>query len=146
MIPKPGGRRRTATSLLAFGLALGPAARGEAASPRPNVILIVVDDLRFDDFGAAGHPFARTPHFDRLAREGTRFLNSFAPTPLCSPSRASILTGLYTRHHGIVDNTNRSSQSHALATFPRLLRQAGLLLLGAGWFGELGAEERMHYS
>ncbi len=116
---------RTAGSVLAVGVALGSTMRTEAAASRPNVILIVVDDLRFDDFGAAGHPFVNTPHIDRLAREGARFLNSFAPTPLCSPSRAGILTGLYTRHHGILDNTDRSSMSHALATFPRRLQRAG---------------------
>lgn len=95
------------------------------ATPRPNVVLVVVDDLRFDDTGAAGHPFVKTPHVDRLAREGVRFTEFFATTPLCSPSRAGILTGLYTRHHGILDNTDRSAASHALATFPRRLQAAG---------------------
>ncbi len=100
-----------------------PSANG--ADARPNILLIVVDDLRFDDIGAAGHPFARTPHTDRLAREGARFLNFFATTPLCSPSRANILTSQYTRHHGILDNTDRSPRSHALRTFPRALHDAG---------------------
>lgn len=108
--------------LLALGLGAPPA---HGASARPNVVLVVVDDLRWDDIAAAGHPFARTPHSDRLAREGARFLNFFATTPLCSPSRASILTGQYTRRHGILDNTDRSARSHALATFPRELQQAG---------------------
>jgi N-acetylglucosamine-6-sulfatase len=96
-----------------------------AAEPRPNVLLIVVDDLRFDDFHAAGHPFAVTPHLDRVAREGAQFKNFFAVTPLCSPSRATILTGLETRHHGILDNTDRSPRSHELPTFARALRAAG---------------------
>ena len=96
-----------------------------AAEPRPNILLVVVDDLRFDDFGAAGHPFARTTHLDRLAREGAQFKNFFAVTPLCSPSRANILTGLETRHHGILDNTDRSPRSHALPTFARNLHAAG---------------------
>jgi N-acetylglucosamine-6-sulfatase len=96
-----------------------------AAEPRPNVLLIVVDDLRFDDFHAAGHPFAVTPHLDRVAREGAQFKNFFAVTPLCSPSRATILTGLETRHHGILDNTDRSPRSHELPTFARALRADG---------------------
>jgi len=108
--------------LLALGLG-APLAHGAPA--RPNVVLVVVDDLRSDDIAAAGHPFVRTPHADRLAREGARFLSFFATTPLCSPSRANILTGQYTRRHGILDNTDRSARSHALATFPRELQRAG---------------------
>ena len=96
-----------------------------AADARPNILLVVVDDLRFDDFGAAGHPFARTTHLDRVAREGAQFKNFFAVTPLCSPSRANILTGLETRHHGILDNTERSPRSHTLPTFARALHAAG---------------------
>ncbi|MBK5257356.1 MAG: sulfatase-like hydrolase/transferase [Vicinamibacteria bacterium] len=89
------------------------------------LLIVVVDDLRFDDFGAAGHPFARTPNLDRLAREGAQFKNFFAVTPLCSPSRANILTGLNTRHHGILDNTERSARSHELQTFARALHDTG---------------------
>ena len=92
---------------------------------RPNIVVVVVDDLRWDELGVAGHPFVKTPHIDRIAREGARFANAFATTPLCSPSRASLLTGLYARTHGIVDNTDRSERSHQLATFPRALHGAG---------------------
>ncbi|MGE0757625.1 MAG: sulfatase [Pirellulaceae bacterium] len=98
--------------------------RAVAASP-PNIVVILVDDLRWDDLGCAGHPFARTPHMDRIAAEGARFLNAFAVTPLCSPSRATLLTGLYPHAHGITDNTDRSALSHRLVTFPPLLQQAG---------------------
>jgi N-acetylglucosamine-6-sulfatase len=112
--------KRCLLSLLAL---LAPV--GLEAAERPNILLVVVDDLRADDLGVAGHPFVKTPHADRLARVGARFLNAFATTPLCSPSRASILTGQYTRHHGILDNTDRSARSHALATFPRELQKAG---------------------
>jgi N-acetylglucosamine-6-sulfatase len=110
--------------LAALAALLTPPGRA-AAEPRPNVLLVVVDDLRFDDFGAAGHPFARTPHLDRVAREGAQFRDFFAVTPLCSPSRANILTGLATRRHGILDNTERSPLSHRLPTFARTLQAAG---------------------
>ncbi len=110
-------------ALLAVPVAAGMSSA--AASTRPNVLLVVVDDLRWDDLGAAGHPFVRTPHIDRLAREGARFLNAFAVTPLCSPSRANILTGMYTHHHGILDNTDRSARSHALRTLARQLQAEG---------------------
>jgi len=119
-------RRFAAIGLLAPSLVAGVATQGATAEAvRPNIVLIVVDDLRFDDIGAAGHPFAKTPNIDRLAREGARFLNAFATTPLCSPSRANILTGLYAHQHGIVDNTDRSASSHALATFPQGLERTG---------------------
>ncbi len=100
---------------------------GVHAADRPNIVVVVVDDLRWDELGAAGHPFARTPQMDRIAREGVRFTQAFATTPLCSPSRASILTGQYPHTHGIVDNTERSPASHRLVTFPRLLHDAGYL-------------------
>ncbi len=110
--------------LAAFACLLLPPATS-AAEGRPNILLVVVDDLRFDDFGAAGHPFAHTANLDRVAREGAQFRNFFAVTPLCSPSRANILTGLETRHHGILDNTERSPRSHQLPTFARTLHAAG---------------------
>jgi arylsulfatase A-like enzyme len=98
-----------------------------AAADRPNLLFVLVDDLRFDDIACApgAPPFLRTPHVDRIAREGAMFTNAFATTPLCSPSRASFLTGLYAHHHGITDNTDRSPASHKLVTFPLQLQQAG---------------------
>jgi len=89
------------------------------------MIVVLVDDLRWDDIACAGHPFVKTPNIDRIAHEGARFRNAFCTTPLCSPVRASLLTGLYTHHHGILDNTDRSAASHRLKTFPRVLQKAG---------------------
>jgi len=100
-------------------------AMAAAPLPRPNIVFVLVDDLRFDELGCTGHPFAQTPHADRLAQEGALFANAFAATPLCSPSRASFLTGQYAHRHGIVDNTDRSARSHALVTWPRLLHNNG---------------------
>src|SRR6266545_7618390 len=96
-----------------------------AAARRPNIVFVLVDDLRWDELACTGHPFASTPVADRLAREGALFTNAFATTPLCSPSRASFLTGQYPHTHGITDNVNRSQRSHQLVTWPRLLHDAG---------------------
>ncbi|MDA1312116.1 MAG: sulfatase [Acidobacteria bacterium] len=96
-----------------------------AADTRPNVVFILLDDVRWDDLGAGGHPWVQTPNFDRVAHEGALFTNAFATTPLCSPNRASLLTGQYAHTHGITDNVDRSEQSHQLMTFPRLLHDAG---------------------
>jgi N-acetylglucosamine-6-sulfatase len=110
--------------LLAALAALEPPA-APAAEARPNIVFILVDDLRWDALGCAGHPFVKTPNIDRIAREGVLFRNFFITTPLCSPSRASFLTGQYVHTHGIRDNTNRGPASHKLQTFPKLLHEAG---------------------
>jgi len=104
---------------------LSLAATSGVAEERPNFVFILVDDLRWDELGCAGHSFSKTPNIDQIANEGVRFRNAFCTTPLCSPSRANLLTGLYTHHHGILDNTNRSEQSHKLETFPLMLQDAG---------------------
>ncbi|NQT12000.1 MAG: sulfatase-like hydrolase/transferase, partial [Planctomycetes bacterium] len=108
--------------LLGWG---GSRACGGETSQRPNLVIVLVDDLRWDEIGCAGHPFVKTPEVDRVAREGARFLSAFATTPLCSPVRGSLLTGLYAHAHGIVDNTDRSERSHQLQTFPRVLQREG---------------------
>src|SRR5687767_3731535 len=95
------------------------------ADRRPNIIFILVDDLRWDELGITGHPFLKTPNIDRIGREGAVFRNAFVTTPLCSPSRASFLTGQYVRTHGIRGNGDNSARSHQLVTFPRLIQQAG---------------------
>jgi N-acetylglucosamine-6-sulfatase len=123
--------RRTLLPLFALFLAASACAR--PVERRPNIVFILVDDLRWDDIRVAGHPFVETPHIDRLAADGARFLNAFATTPLCSPSRASILTGQYARTNGIIDNTARDSASHRLATLAIPLAEAGYR---TGFFGK----------
>jgi len=121
---------------IAAAVLLGAAGCGTPSRPAdrpPNVVLILVDDLRWDDLGIEGHPFAETPNIDQLAREGVRFRNAFATTPLCSPSRAAILTGQYAHTNGIIDNTARDSTSHRLETFARPLARAGYQ---TGFFGK----------
>ena len=77
--------------------------RAEAPG-RPNVLVILLDDLRWNAPGYAGHPHVRTPQIDRIANEGVNFRNAFTTTSLCSPSRASLLSGVYAHRHGVTDN------------------------------------------
>jgi len=93
----------------------------------PNIIFILVDDMRWDELSLTGHPFAKTPNLDRLGHEGVIFRNAFVCTPLCSPSRASFLTGQYPHAHWIINNDRNglSFISHTLVTFPQVLRKAG---------------------
>ncbi|MCW5962557.1 MAG: sulfatase [Bryobacterales bacterium] len=108
-----------------LGVVAGTAALTTAAqsSRRPNIVVILTDDQRWDAMGCAGHPWLKTPHIDKLAARGARFRNAFVTTSLCSPSRASILTGQYMHAHGVQDNF--TPLPDALPTFPRELQQQG---------------------
>lgn len=96
-------------SAIALLLLLPTAARGDDSPGTPlNVVMVLVDDLRHDTFGFAAHPFLETPHLDDLASGGVQFTNAFVTTSLCSPSRASFLTGQSMHHHGVIDNQRRN--------------------------------------
>ena len=92
---------------------------------RPNFLIILIDDLRFDEFGAGGHPYMKTPNIDRIAREGVLFERAFHTTPICSPNRASVLTGQYASRHGIIDNVARDAASHRLPNYHLELQRLG---------------------
>jgi arylsulfatase A-like enzyme len=91
-------------SLFALLLAFLPTA-ATAAEParKPNVVLIVADDLGWRDLGCYGSTYHKTPHIDRLAKAGARFTNFYAACPVCSPTRASILTGRYPQRMNLTD-------------------------------------------
>ncbi|MCU0228258.1 MAG: sulfatase [Bryobacterales bacterium] len=102
-----------------------------ASKPR-NVIFILTDDHRYDALGLMkAQPWLQTPQMDRLAREGAHLRNAFVTTALCSPSRASILTGLYAHKHRIVDNNTEIPDGTVF--FPAYLRKAGYK---TGFFGK----------
>ena len=77
----------------------------ERQSPQPNVVLILIDDLGWADLGVTGSTFYETRHVDALAREGVFFRNAYAASPVCSPTRASILTGKYPSRIGVSDHS-----------------------------------------
>jgi len=90
---------------------------------RPNMVFILVDDMRYDAMSAFGHPFLETPQLDWLAANGLVFDNAFVTTSLCSPSRASILTGQYAHRHQVLDNNTRLDPG--TPTFARELKENG---------------------
>jgi N-acetylglucosamine-6-sulfatase len=102
----------------------------------PNVVFVLCDDLRWDCLGVAGHPHLKTPNIDRLAKEGVHFKNAFCTTSLCSPSRATILSGLYAHGHKVLDNF--TEYPAALPSFPAQLQKAGYetVYLGKWHMGE----------
>src|SRR6059058_2190334 len=87
---------------LAFAGMVG--ARATGAEKKPNIVLILADDLGPGEVGYNGQEKIRTPNIDRLAREGKRFTNAYAPSPVCGPTRCSLLTGLDQGHAYIRDN------------------------------------------
>ena len=91
---------------LAPGLseAQAPAAAQAPTTRKPNIILILADDLGYSEVGVYGQRKIRTPNIDRLAREGVRLTNHYSGSPVCAPSRAVLLTGLHTGHAYIRDN------------------------------------------
>ena len=106
-----------ALAAAASGCVRSSAADGTQLAPLPgakprNVIFVLVDDLRFDALGIMKHLWLETPHLDALAQDGMQFQNAFVTTALCSPSRASILTGQYAHRHRVVDNNNPMPPGH----------------------------------
>ena len=93
------------------------------AANRPNVLFILCDDIRFDANGLGGSKHLKTPHIDRLGHEGVYFKNTFCTTSLCSPSRASILSGLYAHTHGVTNNFTEYPAN--FKSFPMILQSAG---------------------
>lgn len=104
------------------------------ARKQPNVIVILADDMQVGVTGYEGHPIIKTPNIDKLARNGTVFTKGFATSAVCTPSRTSLLTGLYERRHGINFNSNSSMTQQAYnQTYPMLLKDAGYFV---GWVGK----------
>ncbi len=105
----------------------------QSSPPRqaPNVLIFLTDDQRHDSLSAAGNRILRTPSMDRIASGGIRFGEAFCTNALCAPSRATMLTGLYSHMHGVVSNgdgpvyRNQPGLRDDQLTFVHLLRQAG---------------------
>lgn len=115
-----------------------------AAAPatRPNIVLIIADDLAWDDLGAFGHPTVRSPHLDRLAREGMRFDRAFVTASSCSPSRSSLITGRYP-HSADAEELHWPLPA-AQVSFVESLRAAGYWAGAAGKW-HLGEEAKRRF-
>lgn len=123
------------------GLAAIPDLLFAAASSqkKPNVVLFLVDDLGWGDFGCYGNTFHETPNVDRLAAEGMKFTSAYAAAPVCSPSRASLLTGKWPArlhltqwlpgviypHKKLLEPTQQPHLDHSITTIAQQLKKAG---------------------
>ena len=113
-----------------------------AAQKKRNVIFILIDDMRFDSMSCMGHPFLKTPNLDRLAKGGMFFNHAYVTTSLCSPSRASIMSGQYAHTHGVMNNSTLLPAD--TATFPIELQKSGYdtAFIGKWHMGGSTAEPR----
>ena len=95
------------SAVLTAGVSPAANAQEHAVQPaqlRPNILLIIADDMRYDLMTHEGHPYIQTPNLDRLAAEGVRFTQAYASSPLCGPSRMSLLSGQLPPVHDRLDN------------------------------------------
>jgi len=118
------------------GLCLGktPAKSGGVRARRPNVVMIVIDDLNDYVTGMGGHPQAKTPHMARLAKEGVSFRRAYSNNPVCAPSRGSLFTGIYP-HTSKLIHFGKWYENEVLInskTLPEYFRQNGYRTMGTG--------------
>jgi arylsulfatase A-like enzyme len=102
---------------------------------QPNILLIHVDQHRYDCLGVNGHPAAVTPHLDRLAAEGVNFRYACCPSPICTPARTSLMTGVYATQHGCL--ANRGTEGYRVMD-PQLATFSQVLKAGGYWLGYVG--------
>ena len=137
-------RRNFLKSSIAAATTMACAQGSSLAARRssPNVVVILTDDQRWDCMSCQGHPFLKTPNMDRIAEEGARFANMFVTTSLCSPSRASFLSGLYAHAHKVTNNF--TDYPSGLPSFPLRLQQSGYetAYIGKWHMGEQSDERR----
>ncbi len=117
------------------------AVAGEGGRRRPNVVLVLADDLGYGELGAYGQKLIRTPNLDRLSAEGTRFTQVYAGSPVCAPSRAVLMTGLHTGHVSVRGNGGGGLR-RTERTIAQLFKAAGYrtALFGKWGLGEIGSE------
>ena len=125
----------SARQLLVAAL-LTAAAGIAAAAEKPNIILIISDDHAFNEYGFMGAKHVRTPNLDRLAEQSVLFTRGYA-TPVCSPSLATLLTGLYPHQHGITGNDMKNDRADRTTLSTRLLQNPLILPKALGDAGYL---------
>ncbi|MEE9296286.1 MAG: sulfatase-like hydrolase/transferase, partial [Phycisphaerae bacterium] len=117
--PRPMRTALFATLLLLAGCAApDPTPHPTAPPERPNVILVFADDLGYGDIGAFGSWIHRTPHLDRLAAEGLRLTSFYSTSGVCTPSRASLMTGSYPRRVSLDVNARPYGETGRQVLFP----------------------------
>lgn len=102
---------------------LAPALHAE--SKQPDIVFVLVDDLRWDALGFLDHPYLETPHIDKLREQGANMQNAFVTTSICCPSRATFLTGTLASRHGVIDNESAEYDPDVTPPLTKYLKEAG---------------------
>ena len=134
---KAAGRAGAGAAMLSVG---GPVFGRLPAGRKPNIILILADDLGYSQLGCYGEKRIKTPSVDRLARQGVRFTDAYSGSPVCAPSRCVLMTGTHTGHAQIRDNKEIQPEgqgplAEGTATLPALLKAEGYATGAVGKWG-----------
>lgn len=121
-------------------------AQAAPAQTKPDVVFVLLDDMRWDGFSFMNHPFVKTPHLDRLRAQGAMMSNAFVTTSICCPSRATFLTGTYASRHGVIDNETSEYNPEVTPPVTKYLQAAGYTTAMIGkWHMANTAEPRPHF-
>ena len=120
-------------TLILFLLGLVASASCQAAAAKPNVLLLFADQHNADVMGCAGHSIVKTPNLDQLAAKGVRFTRAYCQDAICVPSRTALMTGLYPRTTGCLDNGDSPVSQEKLYPLQQVFQSAGYL---TGCFGK----------